>query len=47
VGGTTLGFAALLLSEGMNDEGYKAAWGYTMSFMRAKAIGSERPRPGT
>ena len=25
--GTTFGFAALLLSEGMNDEGYKAAWG--------------------
>ena len=25
--GTTLGFAALLLSEGMNDEAYKTAWG--------------------
>jgi non-lysosomal glucosylceramidase len=25
--GTTLGFAALLLSEGMKDEAYKSAWG--------------------
>jgi non-lysosomal glucosylceramidase len=25
--GTTLGFAALLLSEGMNDQAYKTAWG--------------------
>jgi non-lysosomal glucosylceramidase len=25
--GTTFGFAALLISEGMKDEGYKAAWG--------------------
>jgi non-lysosomal glucosylceramidase len=25
--GTTFGFAALLISEGMRDEGYKSAWG--------------------
>ena len=47
MGGHNLGFAALLLSEGMKDEAYRTPGGFITSSTRPKATGSARPKPGT
>jgi len=44
--GTTLGFAGLLMSEGLKDEAYKSTWGLYHVIYESKAIGSEPPKHG-
>jgi non-lysosomal glucosylceramidase len=45
--GTSFGVAALMLSDGLKDEGYRTAWAYITPPMRRRDIGFVRPRPGT
>jgi hypothetical protein len=45
--GATLGYAGMLMSEGMKDEAYKTTWGLSItSFTRAKATGSAHLKHG-